>query len=165
MLNCGRGEQMPIKNYSTKIGVERTISQIEKILALHGAKAIMKEYDGVGRVTALNFIVDFLEGQSIPFRMPLDVQALMEKINYDIDNPQKREGRIPSTRKNDMEYARRVGWRIIKDWIDAQMALVDLKQAKIIQVFLPYAYNALNKKTFYEVLEENNFKSLPLLEG
>jgi hypothetical protein len=89
----------------------------------------------------------------------------MEKINYDIDNPQEREGRIPSTRKNDMEYAQRVGWRIIKDWIDAQMALVDLKQAKIIQVFLPYAYDALKKKTFYESLEESNFKSLPLLEG
>ena len=156
---------MPIKNYSTKIGVERTILQIEKILALHGAKAIMKEYDGAGRVTAVNFIVDFLEGKSIPFRLPLDVQALMEKINHDIDNPQEREGRIPSTRKNDMEYARRVGWRIIKDWIDAQMALVDLKQAKITEVFLPYAYDALKKKTFYKALEENNFKSLPLLEG
>lgn len=156
---------MPIKNYSTKIGVERTISQMEKILASHGAKAIMKEYDSAGKVTAVNFIVGFMEGKSIPFRMPLNLQALMEKINYDIDNPQEREGRIPSTRKNDMEYARRVGWRIIKDWIDAQMALVDLKQVKITQVFLPYAYDALNKKTFYEVLEENKFKSLPLLEG
>jgi len=156
---------MPIKNYSTTISVERTISQIEKILALHGAKAIMKEYDGAGKVTAVNFIVDFLEGRSIPFRLPLNVQALMEKINYDIENPQEREGRIPSTRKNDMEYARRVGWRIIKDWIDAQMALVDLKQVKITQVFLPYAYDTLNRKTFYEALEENNFKSLPLLEG
>jgi len=156
---------MPIKNYSTTISVERTISQIEKILALHGAKAIMKEYDDAGKVTAVNFIVDFLEGRSIPFRLPLNVQALMEKINYDIENPQEREGRIPSTRKNDMEYARRVGWRIIKDWIDAQMALVDLKQVKITQVFLPYAYDTLNRKTFYEALEENNFKSLPLLEG
>lgn len=159
-----RGEQMPIKNYSTNISVERTISQIEKILALHGANAIMKEYDGAGKVTAVNFIVDFREGKTIPFRMPLNIQALMEKINYDIDNPQEREGRIPSTRRDDMDYARRVGWRIIKDWIDAQMALVDLEQVKLIQVFLAYAYDALNKRTFYEILEENNFNSLPLLE-
>ena len=156
---------MPIKNYSTRISVEITISQIEKILSSHGATAIMKEYDKAGKVTAMNFIVDYSEGKSIPFRVPLNVQALMEKINYDIDHPQRREGRIPSTRKNDMDYARRVGWRIIRDWIDAQMAFVDMGQVKITQVFLAYAYDGLKKKTFYEVLEENNFNSLPLLES
>ena len=155
---------MPIKNYSTTIGVEQTVAQIEKILAKHGASAILKEYDASGRVTAVNFIIKVFEGQSIPFRLPLDVQALMQVINYQIDHPQENEGRIERKHKNDMDYARRVGWRIMRDWIDAQMTLIDLKQVTVQQVFLPYAYDMLEKKTFYEKLSEGNFKNLPLLD-
>jgi len=35
--------------------------------------------------------------------------------------------------------ARRVAWRIVKNWIEAQMALIEAGQASLIQVFLPYA--------------------------
>ena len=154
---------MPIKNYSTIISVERTVAEIEKTLAKHGAKAILKEYDVSGRVTALNFIIDF-EGMNMPFRLPLDIKALMEVINNQIDNPKEKEGRIQKKYKNDMEYARKVGWRIIRDWVDAQMAFVDLKQVKVQEAFLSYVYDMTEHKTFYKKLEENKFKSLPLLD-
>ena len=157
-------KRLPIKNYSTTINVERTVAEIEKILAKHGASAILKEYDVAGRVTAVNFIIKVFEGQSIPFRLPLDIQALMEVINYQIDHPDPKEGRIQRKYKNDMDYARRVGWRIMRDWIDAQMTLIDLKQVTVQQVFLPYAYDMLEKKTFYEKLNESKFKNLPMLD-
>lgn len=155
---------MPIKNYSTTIGVEKTISEIEHTLAKHGAKAILKEYDVSGRPTAINFIIDMVEGKTLPYRLPIDIKAAMEKINYDIEHPQKGEGRIERKRKNDMDYARRVAWRCLKNWVDAQMAQVDFKQIKVQQLFLPFAYDMLTKKTFFEVLEEKQFRDLPLLE-
>lgn len=37
------------------------------------------------------------------------------------------------------EQAARVGWRIIKDWIEAQLALVQTQMVTLDQVFLPYA--------------------------
>jgi hypothetical protein len=155
---------MPIKNYSTNIGLERTIAEIEKILAKHGARAILKEYDVSGRVTAVNFIAEVFEGQSVPFRLPLDVQALMEVINHQIDHPQKHEGKIEHKYKNDMDYARRVGWRIIRDWVDAQMTMIDLRQVTIPQVFLSYAYDSTDQKTFFQKMTEGKFKNLPLLD-
>jgi hypothetical protein len=160
----GKGEKMPIKNYSTTIGVEQTIAQIEKILAKHGARAILKEYDVSGRVTAVNFIAEIFEGKSIPFRLPLDVQALMEVINHQIDHPNPKEGRIGRKYKNDMDYARRVGWRIIRDWVDAQMTMIDLKQVSVPQVFLSYAYDSTDQKTFFQKMSEGKFKNLPLLD-
>jgi hypothetical protein len=33
----------------------------------------------------------------------------------------------------------RVAWRIVKDWIEAQMAIVEAGQAEMAEVFLPYA--------------------------
>jgi len=158
-------KKMPVKNYSTTISVERTISEIESNLAKHGAKAILKEYDISGRPFAINFIIELFERKNIPFRLPIDIQAAMEKINYDIDHPQKHEGRIERKRKNDMDYARRVAWRCLKNWVDAQMAQIDFKQVKIQQVFLPYAYDAQEKKTFFEKLEGGKFHDLPLLDG
>jgi len=35
--------------------------------------------------------------------------------------------------------ARRIAWRFIKDWVAAQMALIEAQQATLAQVFLPYA--------------------------
>jgi hypothetical protein len=63
-----------------------------------------------------------------------------------------------------MDYARRVSWRCLKDWVDAMMAQIDFRQVKIQQIFLPYAYDMLSKKTYYELLEEKKFKDLPLLD-
>lgn len=155
---------MPVKNYSTTISVERTISEIETNLAKHGAKAILKEYDVAGRPIAINFIIEMIEHKTLPYRLPIDIRAAMEKINYDIEHPQKHEGRIERKRKNDMDYARRVAWRCLKNWVDAQMAQVDFKQIRIQQIFLPFAYDMITHKTFFEKLEEHKFKDLPMLD-
>jgi hypothetical protein len=37
-----------------------------------------------------------------------------------------------------MPHARKVAWRIIKDWVAAQLALIEAEQATLAQVFLPY---------------------------
>jgi hypothetical protein len=37
------------------------------------------------------------------------------------------------------EQAEWVSWRILKDWVEAQMALVESGQAEAAQVFMPYA--------------------------
>jgi hypothetical protein len=33
----------------------------------------------------------------------------------------------------------RTAWRIIKDWVQAQLALVEINMVTVPQVFLPYA--------------------------
>lgn len=56
-----------------------------------------------------------------------------------------------------IEHARNVGWRILKDWIDLQMALVEVKMRKLEQIFLADMWDARTGRTFYEVLAEKKF--------
>ena len=49
--------------------------------------------------------------------------------------------------------------RIVKDWCDSQMALIDAGQAELAQVFLPYAQTA-DGETFYQKLKGRGFLQL-----
>ena len=54
-------------------------------------------------------------------------------------------------------HARRVGWRILKDWIEAQMALLETEMVEFDQVFL--AYMVINKtQNLYEYMLESGFQ-------
>jgi hypothetical protein len=56
------------------------------------------------------------------------------------------------------EQASRTAWKIVQDWIEVQMSMIQMKQADTLQVFLPYVYDG--KRTFYQVLQQNNFRGL-----
>jgi len=71
-------------------------------------------------------------------------------------------GALPRRLRGDMDHARRVGWRIIKDWTDSQMAILETQMVKIQEIFLPYAYDMQNQETFYEKLEKKKFQGLLL---
>lgn len=135
---------MAIKNYTTKIAVEKTISEIEVILSKHGAKKILKDYDGGGNVCGISFMVE-VSGGSIPFKLPIDLKAWVSLINRAVD-----EGKLTKRFMHDADQGRRVGWRVIKDWIDAQLAIVETQTVTIEQVFLPYAFDVRSDKTLYE---------------
>ena len=47
------------------------------------------------------------------------------------------------------DHARRVAWRITKDWVEAQMALLATKSVTLPQLFLPYAVTD-DGSTLYE---------------
>lgn len=147
-------------NYTTSIPVEKTVGEIEKMLADSGAQKILKEYDGSGSVTSISFIIDTEKGV-LPFRLPMNVRAVMQVINNQseqyVGKGYSRHRVIPKKMVNDMEQAKRVGWRIIKDWLEAQLALIFLQMVKVEEIFLPYMWNERSGKTVFEMLEEKNF--------
>ena len=128
------GSEMPIKNFTTKVSVEQTINDIQKILAKAKATAILTEYGPDGLPSALTFRVN-VNGNDIHFTLPVKVDGVAAALKRD------REYR-------DDAHARRVAWRIVKDWCDSQMALIDAGQAELAQVFLPYAQTA-DGETYY----------------
>lgn len=54
------------------------------------------------------------------------------------------------------DQANRVAWRILKDWIEVQMALLDIGMVQFEEIFLSYIETA-GGKTIYEKLEEKHF--------
>lgn len=118
---------MPLLNYTTQIDVEKTISEIQKLLSSHGAQKIMTDYED-GYVKALSFLI-MVNDKPIGFRLPTDWKPVLQVME---------EQRV--TRKLlTQDQAVRVAWRIVKNWIEAQMAIIDTKMVRIQDVFLPYA--------------------------
>lgn len=45
-----------------------------------------------------------------------------------------------------------VAWRIVKDWVEAQMAILESEQVQMDEVFLPYMVNNRGQ-TIFEVYQ------------
>ena len=127
---------MPILNYTTKVDAMKTQSEIIYILAKHGARAVLQEYGDEGNVEALSFRIKTPAGDQA-IRLPANVAAVEAVL--------KRQ-KI----KADWFQAERVAWRIVKDWVEAQMAILESEMVTLDQIFLPYMLNRQGQ-TFYEL--------------
>jgi muconolactone delta-isomerase len=116
----------PILNYTTTVDIGKTIIDIEKVLVAHGAQSITKDYQD-GNPIALCFLIKS-KHVLLPVRLPVDTEAVLRVMK----EQRARPGLL------NREQATRVAWRIIKDWVEAQMAILETEQAKLEQVFLPY---------------------------
>jgi hypothetical protein len=56
----------------------------------------------------------------------------------------------PETKKKIPRQAERTAWKILSDWVEAQMAMIELSQIEITEVFLSYLYDHKTDQTFYE---------------
>lgn len=136
---------MPILNYTTKIDSGKTVGEIQQILAKAGAKSISIDYDDQAQPQALTFLVS-VQGQLVNFRLPLRWRGVWAVLRDDPDVPR---------RLRTEEQARRVAWRIVKDWVQAQLAIIDAGLAELAEVFLPYAVNQQTGQTLYQEFQAN----------
>jgi hypothetical protein len=124
---------MALLNYTTIIEPEQTIGEIQKLLSRYNVAAMMTEYDGP-QVSAVSFKLN-IEGKPLSFKLPCNWRAVAA-IFKQPEHRSKLRLRRGSTVD---EQAVRTAWRIIKAWIEAQLALVEVNMTTIPQVFLPYA--------------------------
>ena len=136
---------MAILNYTTKIDADKTIMEIQKMLAKVGAKAILANYNDEGIITALSFQIDF-KGQLVGFKLPCNPEPVLLILD--------RDSKVPRGLKTN-EQALRVAWRIVKNWTEAQLAIIETKMVEPEQVFLPYAVTS-NGQTVYEQFNNDN---------
>ena len=141
---------MALLNYTTTVDAIKTAGEIEVILIKGGAKAIQKEIDN-GKVISIKFIVDSPIG-TIPIELPVQIAAVAEILRQQ----KKNNPRI----KTSLDHAERTAWRCLKDWVEAQMALIEIGMVSIDQVFLPYVINK-EGKTLYAYAKEHRL----FLEG
>ena len=143
-----------IKNFSTTISVEKTIAEIEKMLSKYGATKIMKEYDADGNPSKLIFAIMTEHGE-MPVKLPINTDKVLDVFKVQVST-----GKLPRKFWGDewaVKQAHRVGWRIIKDWLDAQLTILQIEMVKVQELFLPYAYDAKSDQTLFQKMEEKNF--------
>jgi hypothetical protein len=144
---------MPIKNYTTEVLAEKSISQIQDKLVAHGARAIMINYTADKEPESMSFIVPTKQGEVL-FRLPANTAAvnrLLEKMK----GPRFRSWDVASKERLKAQ-ATRVAWRIIKDWVDAQLAIIETEIVTIEQVFLPYM-QVKDGQTLYDAMVNRSF--------
>ncbi len=143
---------MPIKNYTTTIDAEKSVSQLQDLLRKKGARRVLVDYDEKGRPEAVAFELKLAQPEGVPFRLPFQIRARPEAMKRcllaDPDVPR---------RLRTLEQARRVAWRLVYNWIDVQLAFVEAGQAAMAELMLGFAISTQRDgegvpKTFYEVL-------------
>lgn len=144
-------------NYSTKIAVAKTVGEMQVLLADHGAARIAVDYDE-GAPSALHFMLRTPHGQR-SFSLPVNVDA-MEALLVAED----RAGRLKTGSKVERAsraQAERVAWRVMKSWLEAQLALVATQMVAMDEVFLPYlVLDQSTGRTLYASYREREQLSL-----
>lgn len=159
---------MFLKNYTSAVPVSETIHRIEKVLIRCGVAGIMKEYGLNSKVTAITFQAEMSTGK-ITIRLPADEQKATDALWLDYIGDDKKDlnekgdefkswSRKKKRKVDFADQGARTAWKIVQDWIEVQMSMIQLKQADLIQVFLPYVFDG--KRTYYEALKESNYAGL-----
>lgn len=131
-------------NYTTGIAAAKTVGEIQHLLARHGAKHVTIEYaPDAPEPAAVSFVITVPLGGDVRFRLPCEIEGVKQAMM---------DARVLD-RKNPNGHARRVAWRIVKDWTEAQLAMVQARQAVMAQVFMPYAVDEKSGATMYQLFE------------
>lgn len=151
---------MGLLNYTTTVDAMKSIGEITTMLSRNGARRITQEYDEAGKIVGVAFTIA-VYGLPVYFVLPARVEptfkVLLKQKPY--NSSYQRSSRQEYERKT-AEQAERVAWRIVKDWTEAQLALIETGQAEMAQVFLPYMQSQ-NGHTMYELWLDSHQKQLP----
>ncbi len=134
---------MPLLNYTTSVAAEKSIAEIQKQLASHGATHIGLSYSD-GEAEAITFTIPTRFGDR-QFRLPARAQSVLDALIA-----QHRRRKV-ARRFANPDQARRVAWRILKDWVEAQMAILESGMVAVDEVFLPYMIDARGR-SLYQVM-------------
>src|SRR5256886_2517236 len=151
---------MAIKNYTSDIPINRIFQRIQDSLAQHGARQISFDYGDDGKVYGVFFTI-LLDEKKLQVKLPARVDkalaVLQKQYSLGLMRDRKTSAIFRRGNKKEMEeQAYRVAWRNILDWVEAQMALLEIEMAKIEEIFLPYMVNSTGE-TFFERMEQRGF--------
>jgi hypothetical protein len=136
---------MPIANYTTTVIALKSIGEIQGILVAHGAKHILIDYDKE-EPTGLAFIIATPYGNTA-FSLPANIDKVRAVLN-------KQRVRTQVSR----ELAARVAWRILRDWVRSQIAILETEMVTIDQIFLPYMQTGEDGKTLYQAMLDHHLQ-------
>ena len=139
---------MPIKNYTTEVAVEKSMGEVIGALTRRGVTRISTMFDEEGAPAGIAFTMKTDYGYQ-EFELPVKVEGVLRAMT--------RDG-VPKS-KLTHAHAARVAWRIAKDWLEAQSALIDAELASLDEVMFPYMI-AQTGQTAFELMREGAMKAL-----
>ena len=146
---------MPALKYTTTIAAAKSLSQITDALAKHGASSIRTDYID-GKPAGLGFLLPTPHGDR-NFALPVDVDAVHRLLSAQRSG---QAGYAKNSRVDDRrEQAERVAWRVLHDWLIAQLAIIEAQMVAFDQVMLPYL-KVDDDRTLYAAFKEQESSAL-----
>lgn len=136
---------MPLPTYTTSIDVNKTLGEIQGMLSRARARSITVDYGADGQPTAVSFVVQTSFGERA-FELPANVEAVWKKLT-----DQYKRGQV-QRRFTMREQAARVGWRIVRNWLEAQLAMIDVGMMNLEQVMLAHMLVGPEQRALYDVM-------------
>jgi hypothetical protein len=144
---------MKLKNYTSSVSIERSISAIETLLVQAGAQYVSRFYNDKKQINGFLFQLP-VNGIPVTFKLPSNPDAVKKVMRAEVLKP--REGTLERIE----EQAERTAWRVLHEWVHIQLTMIQMQQAEAVQVFLPYCYDPKNDVTLFQKMRENGFKQL-----
>lgn len=144
---------MNLKNYTSEVPAYISMGKIERCLVAAGATDISKKYiDGVCTAIAFRMMINI--EHPLFFQLPAKVDACFDVMWKEVKRPRH------DTKQKTREQAERTAWKIVCDWVEVQLSMIQLEQAEALEVFLPYVYDPVKDETFFKKLKSTNYKAL-----
>ena len=151
-----------LKNFTTSISASQSISEIERFLLNFGARRFMKNTDDNKQISEIMFTLK-IGGNETPFKLPANVEKVAQYLANEYNRTHSRKTK---SKEDFLDQASRVAWRIIKDWVHAQLSIIATGMVTIEQVFLPYVYDHQTGSTLAEKVLNGKMKNLlPLFQS
>ena len=141
----------PLLNYTTKIPAAQSFAEIVAMVHSHGAKRVLSDYGDDGEPEAISFAIETSSGLRT-FRLPAEPYRCLAVMLKNREIYKTSHQKTP-----DLAQAQRVAWRIIRDWLASQLALIQTGMVSLPQVMLPYLVVTPEGGTLYEELEGGRY--------
>ncbi len=139
----------PLYDETTTIEPLSTITEIHTYLVRMGALFITTSYDETTQEpTGVHFRMR-VGGIFVPYQLPARVEPIFKILNAD------NQGSGDTT----MIQAKRVAWRQIFQWVQAQLAIVETGMVESAEVFMPFIQTG-PQETLYQRAVSNGFQKL-----
>lgn len=138
---------------TTEVSAERSAAEVSAVLIRAGATQIATEYEK-GEIVGLRWTMR-IAGRELLFAMPARVEPVYKIIHGRRDSYRRAEFEA-----KDRDQAKRVAWRQLLRWVQAQLAMVECGMTEAAEVFFPYLQTP-SGNTIYTMFREQEFKMLP----
>lgn len=147
---------MGILNYTTQVPAHKSLAEINAVLIEHGAQHItMQTHEK--KIVGLSFTMN-IGGLPMLYVLPANVEGVTREMLKAEPYTSRRNGTRDQYEARVAAQAEWTAWRILKDWVEAQAALIESGQAEVGQAFLPFAAEAGGKLLYTGIVERNQLR-------
>ena len=144
---------------TTEVPAHRTAAEVGSELIKAGAVSITTKYDN-GEVIGLRWVMK-INGIEALFEMPARVEPVYVLFARRKGSKTGRNDKGQPYYPDLLEKAKRVAWRQLLRWVQAQNAMIEVGMVQPAEVFFAYSVHPQTGQTLFEHVMETQFKALP----